>query len=731
MCGCNPILRNVSNEHAEIRAPKTLFKVLMFLLCNGVAAGSACVLVLKLDLLSFCAHSWVYLLILVVAALLTVLAGMIGPKLYGNRSTRDALRDSLEKIQVLAKFLFPVVLFYGDLMSDILMIWKFASEGKMAFAVMNTLAILAGSTASVVNSVHDVSQDSLLLSLMIFLQLTPLTIALQSIGLFCAAVNSSPTDPRYKSLEGYLRDEGCQTLLQRAIVGEAFTESLLSTFLQTYALLQHSVSWSSLTIVSLFFSVGSIVKSFAKVDLKGHVSRELKGQGIVVGLADWSSIPFILVVLYRLAEVTSQVLFFPLFQLIRDSHGVIFGLRCSGVILWMMDLAVQAALVYYGTGNITKLQWAVPNTIGVYEPMLIAGSGALLTISAKMHVLTHFLELVLATGFVCCFYMQRVNVVWEEHSRILCCFAMSNLAKYVLFAFVRKFCAYQPERPEEFPIQKILKNDASASADLADKRAPLEVAMSTALSVYGADPQKLFDAMKDDSTDIRKYYAGEVCHLVSRLAQGKDIKKKESLMDQGAGDSVLAAIDMHLEDDESDDCPVLRGACRALMNLTTGSAKNKQFFAEKGPGMMLNCMLKDSSIRAKLVQQDILGPVVSNLKAHGDDNLLQTATCGDSHLREKLVQHHHPCTNEVLASMRKHPDDMDVQRNACSALRNLAPASDRETQLQLLAMGVREDIRKAMDHHASQPSVVYEAQPQKSKEWPVKEWPVFETPRAD
>ena len=30
---------------------------------------------------------------------------------------------------------------------------------------------------------------------------------------------------RYKSLEGYLRDEGCERLLARAIVGEAFTEA--------------------------------------------------------------------------------------------------------------------------------------------------------------------------------------------------------------------------------------------------------------------------------------------------------------------------------------------------------------------------------------------------------------------------------------------------------------------------------------------------------------------------
>ena len=95
----------------------------------------------------------------------------------------------------------------------------------------------------------------------------------------------------------------------------------------------------------------------------------------MVGLADWSSLPFILVVVYRLTEVISQVLFFPLFQMIRDSHGIFFGKRCSGVLLWLLDVLVQAALVRYSTGNNKKLHFAVPNTIGAFEPMLLAGVG--------------------------------------------------------------------------------------------------------------------------------------------------------------------------------------------------------------------------------------------------------------------------------------------------------------------------------------------------------------------
>ena len=308
-------------------AHSALFK--LFLKCL-VLAASACLLSLRFDVVSILERSWLYIVMVASTALLMLVAGMISPRLYGNRSSRDALRDSIGKIKVLAKFLFPIFLFYGDLVSDILVIRRFWSEGYIAYGVLNCLAILAGAVSSVVSGVHDFSTDSMLLVLMICLQLTPLAVAVQATALFCAAIDCSGTDPRYKSLEGYLRDEGCATLLARSIAGEAFTEALLSIFVQTYAILRHAISLNHLTIASLLFSIGSIIRSFASLDKRGHVSREIRGQGIVVGLAEWTSLPFILVVVYRAAEVSSQVLFFPLFQLMVDVRGPIFGLRYTG-----------------------------------------------------------------------------------------------------------------------------------------------------------------------------------------------------------------------------------------------------------------------------------------------------------------------------------------------------------------------------------------------------------------
>ncbi|CAE7213069.1 aarA [Symbiodinium necroappetens] len=722
------VRRNSHRESFGIKAPQTLFKLMLLFLTFAVGI---CIIGLKFNVLTLWMQYWIYVLILFLIGILLLLAGMISPRFYANHSTSDSLQASWAKMQVLAKFLFPVILFYGDVISDILLIFKFWGEGMKPYAILNFLAILAGSTASVVNGVENTSLDSLLLTVVMFFQLTPLAVALQSIGLFCAAVDSSGTDPRYKDLVGYLRDRGCYTLLAHALVGEAFTEALLSTFLQTYALLRHSISWTLLTELSLVFSIGSIVKSFAKLDLRGHVSRDIKGQAIVVGLAEWTSLPFILVVIYRLAEVASQVLFFPFFQMVEDRHGVIFGLRCSGVLFWLLDLVLQAALVYHSTRNPKKLLWAVPNTIGAFEPMLLAGSEAVFCTSARLQVLIHFFELVLGTAFVCFFHTQRVYDFCLERPHIICGLLVCNVVKYGLFIFIRTFSAYPVICSEEFPFAKILSKEAIEVADLADKRVPLEVVIYSNFSLdKGTDRKKIFDAMNRQSDGFRDDMAGNVCHLVSRLAYNQNRQRKESLIAEGAGKAVLAAVDMHI-DDEQDDVPALRGACRAILNLTVGSAENKRFLAEHGPGMMLKCMQRkdrflrryacftlealvaDKDIRAKMSQH--WKPIVGNLEAeHRADNLLQTAACGliaklacDEHLRKELVRG--GCHADVVESMRRHPNDMDVQRDACFALRMLAPAFDPETQFELLSMGVRADIRKAMENHSNQPSFQYEA----------------------
>jgi len=53
----------------------------------------------------------------------------------------------------------------------------------------------------------------------------------------------------------------------------------------------------------------------------------------------------------------------------------------GGALLWSVDCILQAALVLYSTGNYSKLLLAVPNTISAYEPLLLNGSNALLSVA--------------------------------------------------------------------------------------------------------------------------------------------------------------------------------------------------------------------------------------------------------------------------------------------------------------------------------------------------------------
>ena len=53
----------------------------------------------------------------------------------------------------------------------------------------------------------------------------------------------------------------------------------------------------------------------------------------------------------------------------------------GGALLWSVDCTLQAALVLYSTGNYSKLLLAVPNTISAYEPLLLKGSDAFLSVA--------------------------------------------------------------------------------------------------------------------------------------------------------------------------------------------------------------------------------------------------------------------------------------------------------------------------------------------------------------
>ena len=190
-----------------------------------------------------------------------------------------------------------------------------------------------------------------------------------------------------------------------------------------------------------------------------------------------------------------------------------------------------------------------------------------MTHSCDWQVLVHFLELVSAISFVCIFYWHRVEAIWEEQPRALCYFFLSNVSKYLLFFFLRTFCAYPATCSSDFPLAKILSDEAIDLADDADRRVPLQITTLASFSLAAADRHKLFTAMTTEDAEMKRdRIAGNVCHLVSRLSQGKTIQEKERLTEEGAAEAVLAAMEMQLDDDAGADCPVSRRHLKIISN---------------------------------------------------------------------------------------------------------------------------------------------------------------------
>lgn len=693
------------------------------------------------------------LLSAVIFGISMLLAGMASPYYLGSGETATSLAAAAEisfsKMWVLgSQILLPVLFYYADFVSDIILIRRFWHSGHSAYAVLNSLAIAAGLVSSMFSASTTADRDALSLLLILF-HVNPLLVAAQAIFLFCLARVATGNDPRYQSLQSYFHSEKCKSQLARSTLGEAFAEALLSMFIQTYALMTHTLAWNFLSFLSLVLSLISIVKSFSLLDMYPHVSREINGQPILVGLVKPEKTAFQLAVVYRLVEVSSQVLFFPLFQVVVDEFEF-FGLRYSGVVLWSCDCLVQAVLVMkYTNWKPTKLMFAIPNTIGTYEPVLLRGSAsrAFLSTPAALHVLTHLGELVLVLVYLFHFRASDVYKLWESHAWtrfVLRYYAVCNVARYILFFFLQRYCACRVDDVAPC-VRDILTEKAKENADDVDLDIPLDIAMAALSpgSGTGLDAEKF---CKEIAAIALKssYVAGIMCQVVARREVHRINENAESSMIR-AGKAVLDAMQQHAMVPE-----VQKAGSRALFQLASGSASNKKNLYQKDA---VNILLKsvenhredrnlrsavlfaldvlagDEEIRRHLAElalqearvgpQDLLTWVLESLgKGSGPrsdecrkDRLLQFAACGfigqiafnDEKMQLKLIEA--GALVLLLQSMRKHREDRDVQRAACLALRRLSPLRVQR----LRSLGLQEVVSKAMDTHPGHAALQREA----------------------
>lgn len=653
---------------------------------------------------------------------LTLLAGMVSPHHNAKKPWKEAVAVSVAKMQMLAgQILFPTFLYYADLASDIYMIRRFWHEGHDAFAIINSLALVAGLALSV--------NGNMLSRLLVLFHINPLLVTVQAMFLFCGARSATGNDPRYRSLHGYFQSEGCAMQLVRSSVSEAFAQAFVSTFVQTYAMLTQSLSWNFLSTISLLLSLVSIVRPFSFLDMYQYVSREIHGQPILVGIAQPESLTFALVVAYRLVEVSSQVLFFTLFQVGFDDLKF-HGLRYGGILLWSLDCALQALLVVAYTGNLKKLVFAIPNTIGAYEPVLLRGSAgqAFLSTPALLQVLIHLCELILALTCVFTFKSADAYDLLESHvwmKWVLWYFASCNVVRYSLFFFLYWFCAYDVDaewrtNADRVYVTKLLTDKALEEADNSDKIIPLEIAGIAEFSGKGGlDPEKAYDAMVHGRIKLPYYVAGHICQIVARAAHKIDIKDKGNM--EMACEAVLKAMQQH-----PTESTVQRAASRALFNLVSGCGDNKLFFAKRQAlSLLLKSVLEhdgDDDLRRYVFMAlqefagDETGHHLDDEKEEMGPNVLESVLANLRSHRKVIFYYpkmrkqfyEEGALEELLHSMREYREDSDVQRTACLALRRFA-MDDRSGEVleRMRCLGVQDDVRRAMDMHAG--ALQYEA----------------------
>ena len=163
--------------------------------------------------------------------------------------------DKFHEIDPPVHVVLPVALFYGDLVSDALVMTKFWQAQHYQYFTLNALAILAGLvTTSVIGSAGMGSASEAVqpirgcTAVLTFLHVIPLYCFFFAFWQFADAKFAT-----YKSdaFDRRLRDKGLTALMASSIIGETFGEAMLSSFVQLYAALRHGpLQWPSLLACS-------------------------------------------------------------------------------------------------------------------------------------------------------------------------------------------------------------------------------------------------------------------------------------------------------------------------------------------------------------------------------------------------------------------------------------------------------------------------------------------------
>ena len=220
-------------------------------------------------LCTFVLGHWPWALLVLLVLLGLILVGMRAP-MKTECTMIQAMETSFTKLaHMFVHVLLPVALFYGDLVSDALVMSKFWQSRRFQYFTLNALAILAGLvTTSVIGSAGMGGSSDVLRPIrgytgaLTFLHLLPLYCLICAFQEFWAAKFAT-----YKSdaFDRRLRDSGLTALMASSTIGETFGEAMLSSFVQLYAALrQGPMQWPSLLACSatrLGFCVASLLQS--------------------------------------------------------------------------------------------------------------------------------------------------------------------------------------------------------------------------------------------------------------------------------------------------------------------------------------------------------------------------------------------------------------------------------------------------------------------------------------
>lgn len=210
-----------------------------------------------------------------------------------------------------------------------------------------------------------------------------------------------------------------------------------------YSVLNDPAAAGKATKTSVVLNCLSFAKAYAELDLRGRVSRRVKGLPLCVGVQDQFSTTYLMLMLLRWCSTCSRGFLICAFQLCTKRTFSFNGVAYGAAIIVGIDAICQCALAQKASGKWSSVHQGLASVLTPFEPLLHGGE-PILSINPSRSAWAHAAELWIV-ACTAAWYKDEWATLLSQDLIFSCLIVTMTVLQWPLMHFIRTHCAYNME----------------------------------------------------------------------------------------------------------------------------------------------------------------------------------------------------------------------------------------------------------------------------------------------